>query len=231
MPVRPPGRVWTSTRIVQPDDSRRVESVAWRQIATTHHSAGAPVPAPAPDADAAWRSRVAELERESQHKLQQAHAAGIAEGETAGRNRAAAELQPVFEKLSQTIAEISGLRARLRREAEADTIQLALAIARRVLRRELAVDPEALHGLVLGALEKLESREISRVRIHPAHAAAVTGFLRKSPGGDTVEVLSDGRCDPGTVIFETPRGNLDASVETQLQEIERGLADCLRRRT
>jgi flagellar biosynthesis/type III secretory pathway protein FliH len=32
----------------------------------------------------------------------------------------------------------------------------------------------------------------------------------------------------GTVIFETDRGNLDASVESQLREIERGLGDRLR---
>jgi flagellar biosynthesis/type III secretory pathway protein FliH len=30
------------------------------------------------------------------------------------------------------------------------------------------------------------------------------------------------------VIFETDRGNLDASLESQLKEIERGLADRLR---
>jgi len=30
------------------------------------------------------------------------------------------------------------------------------------------------------------------------------------------------------VVFETQRGSLDASVETQLQEIGRGLADRLR---
>jgi len=231
-PKGPEGRTWTSTRIMLPDDKRPVLAVAWRQVGAGAATPG-PVSAPPPAADpeAAVRSRIAEIENQWQEKVRQARAAGAAEGESAGRNRAAAELQPVLERLSQTITEVSGLRARLRREAEADTIQLALAIARRVLRRELAVDPEALHGLVLGALEKLESREISRVRVHPSQAAAITACLRKTAGGDSIEVISDGRCDPGAAIFETPRGNLDASVNTQLQEIERGLADCLRRRT
>jgi flagellar assembly protein FliH len=224
-------RTWTGTRIIQPDDGRPVTSVPWRQISGGQPAAAPAAAAVAPDRDAALRQREAELERHWQEKVRQARAAGVTEGEAAGRNRAAAELQPVLERLSQSIAEIAGLRARLRREAEADTIQLALAIARRVLRREVAIDPEALHGLVLGALEKLDSREISRVRVHPAQAAAVTGFLRKTAVGDAVEVVGDGRCEPGAVIIETPRGNLDASVETQLGEIERGLADCLRRRT
>ena len=48
-------------------------------------------------------------------------------------------------------------------------VQLSLAIARRMLRRELAVDPDALHGLVLAALEKLQAQEICRVRVHPSH--------------------------------------------------------------
>jgi flagellar assembly protein FliH len=226
-------RRWTGTRIIQPDDTRTVAAIPWRQIGATAPEPAAATPAasaPA-DSDAAFRARAAELERQWQEKVCQARAAGAAEGETTGRNRAAAELQPVIERLSAAMAELAGLRARLRREAEADTIQLALAIARRVLRRELAVDPEALHGLILGALEKLESREISRVRVHPSQTAAVAAALRKAPGGETVEVIADGRCEPGAAIFETPRGNLDASVDTQLQEIERGLADCLRKRS
>jgi flagellar assembly protein FliH len=45
-----------------------------------------------------------------------------------------------------------------------------------------------------------------------------------------VEVIADASREPGAVVFETERGNLDASVDAQLREIERGLADCLRRR-
>jgi flagellar biosynthesis/type III secretory pathway protein FliH len=41
--------------------------------------------------------------------------------------------------------------------------------------------------------------------------------------------VPDGSRDPGAAVFETERGNLDASVESQLGEIERGLADALRR--
>jgi flagellar assembly protein FliH len=151
----------------------------------------------------------------------------VREGEAAGRNRAAAELQPVIERLSRTIHEIAGLRARMRREAESDLLRLATAIARRVLRREIAVDPDAMHGLVLGALEKLQSQEIARVRVHPAHAALVTACLRQMVAGSLVEVIADPSREPGAVIFETDRGNLDASVESQLREIERGLADRL----
>ncbi len=174
-------------------------------------------------------AHLAQMERAWEQRAREAHAAGVREGEAAGRSRAAAELQPVLDRLARSIEELAGMRARLRREAEAGLIQLALAIARRVLRREVMVDPEALHGLVLAALEKLQSQEKCRVRVHPSHAAALAARLGEA-GGRGIEVAPDAGCEPGALIFETERGNLDASVESQLREIERGLTDRLRRR-
>jgi flagellar assembly protein FliH len=104
-------------------------------------------------------------------------------------------------------------------------LRLALAIARRVLRRELAVDPEALHGLALAALEKLNAIEIYRVRVHPSLAAQLERLLAASPARAALEVIGDPGSAPGSIVFETARGNMDASVDTQLAEIERGLAD------
>jgi flagellar assembly protein FliH len=213
-----------SSRIVRADDPRSSAKIAWRQVGTVLGAPGAPEAGP-PAVDSA---KIAELEREYEQRVRAARAAGFAEGETAGRNRAAAELQPVLERLARSIEELGQLRARLRREAEADMLRLSLAIARRVLRREMAVDPDAMHGLVLGALEKLQAQEICRVKVHPSHATQLRGWLHPQAGGPGVEVVADSACSPGDVIFETERGNLDASVDSQLQEIERGLADRLR---
>jgi flagellar assembly protein FliH len=174
-------------------------------------------------------AREAAREAAFEETLRAARAAALREGEAAGRSRAMAELEPVLERLAATIGELAALRPRLRREAEADMLQLALAIARRVLHRELSIDPEALHGLVLAALERLEMQELTRVRVHPSQAGAVAALLRQGGGGPAVEVTPDAALDRGAAIFESSRGSLDASIETQLQEIERGLADCLRR--
>jgi flagellar assembly protein FliH len=212
-----------SSRLLPPDDSRAAEPVLWPSATAVSQPEVSRNAAPEPRAD------TAQIEREWRERVAAARAAGIREGETAGRSRAAAELQPVLERLARSIDEMAGLRHRLRREAEADTVKLALAIARRVIRRELAVDPSALHGLVLAALEKLQAQEISRVRVHPSHAAAIAALLRERPGGTPIEVSADPSNDPGAAVFETTRGNLDASVESQLGEIERGLADALRR--
>lgn len=212
-----------SSRLLDPDEEHEVEPMAWRTL-DADEAGGAVVRAGAPQP---LFGTGTDMERRIEKRISEAHAAGLREGEAEGRNRAAAELQPVIERLGRSLVEIGGLRARLRREAEKDLVALALRIAHRVLRREVAVDPEALHGLVLGALEKLESQEVSRARVHPAHAALVTSCLQQLANGGQVEVVADPSCAPGTVILETERGSLDASIESQLREIERGLADRL----
>ena len=214
-----------SSKVRQPDETSGVEPLVWRQM----HASGPSRLGVDSDAPPDSRERLAQLQQQYEQRAREAHAAGLREGEAAGRQRADAELQPVIDRLARSIEDIGGLRARLRAEAEADLIQLSLAIARRVIRRELAIDPEALHGLVLGALEKLQGQEISRVRVHPSHAALVSASLRLNSASANVEVIADPSRAVGTVIFETQHGNLDASVESQLQEIERGLADRLRR--
>ena len=209
-----------SCKVLPPGEPRPDRPLEWRQVRQDSFEAGEIAPAAA--------ARLAQMERDCQQRVLAAHAEGVREGEAAGRRQAADELQPVMGRLARSIEEMGGLRAGFRREAEGDLIALSIAIARRVLRRELAVDPEALHGLVLAALEKLQAQEIRRVKVHPSQAAMVAACLREA-GGVAVEVVADAAREPGAVVFETERGNLDASVESQLREIERGLADRMRR--
>ena len=214
-----------SSKIIHSEGGAEVTSINWRRVLTVEATLTA-ASQPPPDDSA----RLAHAQQQAEQKAREAYATGLREGEAAGRAGSSADLQPVIERLARAIEEIGGLRSRLRAEAEADLVRLALAIARRVLRRELGIDPEALHGLVLGALEKLQGQEITRVRVHPSHAALVAGCLRQHSVA-TVEVVPDPTREVGAVVFETQRGNLDASVDSQLQEIERGLADRLRKQS
>ena len=196
-----------SSKVRQSDDTSGIEPLVWRQM----HTAGTTGLGVDSEAPPDSRERLAQLQQQFEQRAREAHAAGVKEGEAAGRQRAAAELQPVIDRLTRCIEDIGGLRGRLRAEAEADLVRLSLAIARRVLRRELAIDPDALHGLVLGALDRLQGQEISRVRVHPSHVTLVTESLRQNSASAKVEVLADPPRELGTVIFETRHGNLDAS--------------------
>ncbi len=170
---------------------------------------------------AALQARVAELESELTQRTHRAYQ----DGESAGAKHAAAQLQPVIDRMGQTIQDLATVRTRLRREAESDLVRLSLAIARRILHRELTVDPEALSGIVRSALDRLDAREVSRIRVHPADAPMIEQSLMRGAFRKVVEVVPDPALERGAAVFETSRGQFDASVDTQLQEIERGFAD------
>jgi len=213
-------------RVLEAESDVEVTPVVWRKVGAAAAAVGK-VEAPGPD----FTAQIQRMEQQCEQRVAEARAAGLREGEAAARTRATAEVQPVLEKLARSIEDLAQIRGRLRKQAEGDTIKLSLAIARRVLRRELAIDHDAMRGLVMAALEKLQAQEICRVRTNPAQAAAVTACLREGASNAKVEVIPDGSLQPGGVVFETNHGNLDASVDSQLQEIERGLADHLKRKS
>jgi flagellar assembly protein FliH len=216
------------SRVLDPD-AVELKPVNWRVAAPAARVARPRCVGPGDEA-ALLRARIQELIEAAEIQTRQANEAGHRAGEIAGRAAARDEVKQAVEKLSETIAEVAGARAEALRRAEADVVKLSIEIARRVLHRELSLDSSALEGLIRAALEKLQAQEVYRVRIHPEHQLVLRACLEQSGRGANVEVLSDPSQARGGAVFEMSRGSLDASVETQLQEIERGLVDQLQER-
>lgn len=170
-----------------------------------------------------------DLAREFQARLEEERAAAFAAGRAAAQDAARQETQAHYERLSRSIEELAGCRLRYRQETEREVVQLSLEIARRILRRELTVDPEAILGLLRAGLESVSLREVLEVRIHPAFADAVRAALQKMVAPAAISIVCDPHLEPGAVTVETRRGAFDASAETQLEEIRRGFADLMER--
>jgi flagellar assembly protein FliH len=218
----------TSSRILRAEEHSSVKPVWWRDTATApvHHSrsreAAAPNEQGAPGSDQ-------NLDRERERSEREAYQRGFNEGKGVGREQAAAELQPVLDRLTRTLAELSSLRSRIRKDAEGDLLKLSISVARRVLHRELTLDPESIEGLIRIALEKLQSRDLCRVRVHPDQEPAIRASMERFSNSHKVELIPDPSMQCGDVLFETAHGTIDASIEAQLREIERGFADRLGR--
>lgn len=216
-----------SSKVLSGDDAQSAERVAWKKLMPGQRLDSGCEPASQAQLDALL-ARIAELEQDIPQREQQALAAGRREGEAAAHQEAVARVEPVAEQLARTIADLSQSRRKLRRDAEQDVVKLALAIGRRIVHRELSVDPELILGVVKAALEKLEGREVDRLRVNPEDAAIVRKHVEQLGQNQRLEVVPDPRLGRGAAVFETARGNFDASVDTQLAEIQRGLADRVR---
>jgi flagellar assembly protein FliH len=211
-------------------DAVEVEPVAWRRWAVSGASPAKPDAAVASGELAQLRARIAEMEAATESKLRQSYEAGMRAGEEAARRSLESQARETVQQFADSIADLAGTRAETIRRAEADTVRLAIEIARRVLHREVSVDGSALEGLIKAALEKLQSQEVYRVRVHPDQERLVRACLEQTGRGQAVAVVTDPVQPRGGAVFEISRGALDASMETQLAEIERGLIDQLEAR-
>ncbi len=204
------------------------KSVAWRQarINSTNPGGVSSVAEASPAEVTELKAQLAQIEGRLQTELAQARQTAFQEGLRQGREESAAVVSASSERLAQTLRDLVLFKRQVRTEAEMELLKLALAIARRILHRELLTDPEAMHGLVHAALQRIQTRDIWRVRVSPAGAEAVRSCLEQI-GIGSIEIAADPTLKSGDLLIETAAGELDASVDTQLQEIQRGFADRL----
>jgi flagellar assembly protein FliH len=149
------------------------------------------------------------------------------QGEASGRRDALAELDEKMRSLSRAIENAASHKARLREQAEHDVVSLAMAIARRVIHREIQVDEEAILGLVKAAFQNANLREVTQVRVHPQFVSVLQNHLQGIGAPISIQLTGDASLELGGLILETARGSLDASAGTQLDEIGRGFADAM----
>jgi flagellar assembly protein FliH len=155
---------------------------------------------------------------------QAAYGQGYAAGEQAGAERAAKQFESVMESFCRTTEELAAYKPALRAEAEQELVKLALIIAQRVIHREVQVDRSSVVGIVRACIGRINEAEIHRLRVNPADAEVVADYFRQT-GRTEIEIVPDHSVAPGGAILHTSQGQLDARLESQLREIEYGLAD------
>jgi flagellar assembly protein FliH len=169
------------------------------------------------------RAALTEATLKGKEEAHRAFEAGRGAGEAAAKERLEAQVRSLAGRLGEAVSDIAHTRAEVLRGAEAEIMRLAIEIARRILHREMSTDPFALEGLLKAALEKLHAREVYRVRVHPAQEPLVKACLEQSDRFRGVLVVADPSQPEGGALFEVAGGILDASVETQVCQVERAL--------
>jgi flagellar assembly protein FliH len=113
---------------------------------------------------------------------------------------------------------------------ESDVVQLALAIAAKILHREAQVDPLLVAALVRVAIDKLHDGSSVSVRVSPAESGKWRAFLANPVNGATIEIVEDAHLGAADCVLETELGSANFSIEAQLKEVEQGFFDLLAQR-
>lgn len=161
------------------------------------------------------QARLAALEREAFTK-------GYAQGERAGLEAGGKRAEAMLRRVAQTIEELGGLRQTLIQETERQMVQLALTLARRVVHREVTLDPELAAALAHVALERLGTTAPATIRLNPEDYTIVAQDGARW-GGATVTVVPDPSIARGGCLVESEFGSVDATIERQFDELSRAL--------
>lgn len=177
-------------------------------------------PAEPPPRDAGARM-IAQASAEAERIREQARAEGYEEGRAAGLQQAAADVSGAVCALGEAVHGIEALRAEAAEAVETDAIELALTLAGKILAGAFQARPELVVEVVQGALRRISDRRRITVLVNPVDLdvvrAAIGELTKQGSGVELCEVQSDERVGAGSAIVRTAEGEVDASVQTQLE--------------
>jgi len=163
----------------------------------------------------------------SAQKLEEAFARGRQEGLAL----AEARLESTTQALTEALEDVSRLRESLALSGTSDMLRLVMAIAEQVVRRQVAVDPNVILAVIKDALKASVRADSYRISINPADLEVVTRqkplFLASISGLKNLSIETDPAISPGGCRVDSELGDVDATIESQLDTIRQALAEAI----
>jgi len=169
------------------------------------------------------------------------HATGLEEGRTAGhaegRAEALAEMRSSIEAMAgawnAALDEFIHRREHLASETRRDVVGLGAAIASRVVKRSVLLDPSIVVDQVRGAVDLVMRRTRLVIAVHPEDRTLVEeawaslagrfgqgeGGAGAATGGAHAELITDETLGRGSCVVRTEHGEIDADVDRQVQRM------------
>lgn len=178
--------------------------------------------APGPSTSSVMREVEAALRMSA---YQEGYQQGLEEGRAAGRQEVISHIQLV----ARIAEEARASRWQLLHSVEAEVVELAIEVARKIIGDELAANPRVVASIVATAVQKVARDQPVKVRLNPADVEVLGPYWAEAFGpadGDlSWVVVADRRVKPGGCVIDTRAGSIDAQIDTQLSFIKRAFQE------
>jgi flagellar assembly protein FliH len=161
------------------------------------------------------------------------------QAEIAGRKAAEAAIERVLDErvgkrmetllptLEKLVAEMNHTKSQLLNRWETSSLQVATAIAERIIRREIAHDPQITLDLIAETLRLAAGMTEISLHISPTdyeHLGSQVTRLADAVGHlAPSSIVADVDVSPGGCLVKTKFGAIDSQIESQLKRIEEEL--------
>jgi flagellar assembly protein FliH len=160
-------------------------------------------------------------------RIRQERADAVAQVEQKWRQETEQKVQAARAPIATAIKEFADQRDDYFARVEAEVVQLALSIAKKILHREAQVDPMLVATLVRMAVEKMREGSSITVRVSAGRGGAWKKYFGGFPNMARVEIAEDPKLSDQDCLLETELGTANFGLDTQLKEVEQGFFDLL----
>ena len=150
------------------------------------------------------------------------HESGSEEGRKAGEETADARVEELARRYADSLAEFAAFKDTLRAQVEEEVVRLALAVAKKIVHREIYIDSTIIHTLVRVALERVSGKSAVKVRLSRPDYEYMTKMHSDMSRveGREIEFESDNTLSQGDCVIQTEAGDIDARIEEEFNEVE-----------
>lgn len=153
----------------------------------------------------------------------QSYDEGFAAGVQKGRELQKAALQKTAETVNSLISQLNVLKQRTFEHSETQMLHLALAIAKKIIHREAAVDSGIVQDVIRQAIKHVADRDGMKIRLNPSDFRQIMeikeDFLQGFDGVRNVVFEEDSGIQQGGALVETRFGEVDARLDRQIEEL------------
>jgi flagellar assembly protein FliH len=153
----------------------------------------------------------------------QAFEQGYAEGERIGKQMGERMVATAVQRYDRSVHELGALHQSLREAMEKEAVRLAVAVAKKIVQREVSTDPDLIAALVSVALKRVQGQTGVTVRVSSQDHSRLAKSLHTLNA--SIAVTEDTSVERGDFVLDSLQTHVDGRISSQIETIARLLLD------
>src|SRR5437867_13432953 len=153
----------------------------------------------------------------------QAFEQGYAEGERIGKEMGEKMVETAVKRYENAVSQLAETHKALAESMEEEVVRLALEISRKIVQRELTMDPDIVAALAAVALKRVSNHQSITLRVSRQDFARIRAAVATT--NPAVNVKEDASLERGDFVVDTGQTHLDGRIASQIDAISHVLLD------
>jgi len=172
-----------------------------------------------------YDDQIKKIKSDHKMELEKVREKSFAEGEKTGLDEGHESVSKALEDLEIFTNKLIENEKNFIRNAEKHVVTLAIAVARRILGREVRSDQDIVIYSVREALRQVADKASILIKVNPEDFQNIIAHRRELQQMDKnfseLDFLEDEKISTGGCVVQTRSGMIDGRLDSQLEEIER----------